>query len=93
MEFNTLKTVTIPDRVKDHQLVLRSFIEETNGYTYFQTILKIVETDGIMLESTPTYSWRKAKREYKEILSKVSELEYIDITPRQAYLLNKQNAI
>lgn len=92
MNYQILKSTDIPDKTKKHQLILRSFIAE-NDYMYFQTILVIEETNGIMLESTPTFSWKIAKKEYREILKKIGELPFLELSPHQVYLLNKKNEV
>lgn len=88
MEHTILKCIDIRDAVKDHQLILRSFIQD--NFVYFQTIILIVDTNGILLETTPVSNWKVAKNDFKGILNKIGE--FLELKPHEVYALKKKNA-
>jgi hypothetical protein len=90
MEYTVLKCVPIKDAVKDHELILRSFVAE-NDFVYFQTIIKICDTNGIILETQPLYSWRTAKKDFNEILKNIGK--FLELAPHEVYQLNRKNKI
>lgn len=89
MNYTILKSIDIRDAVKDHQLILRSFVAE-NDYVYFQTVIRIVDTDGILVQTTPVLNWKAAKSDFKGILSRIGE--FLELTPHEVYVLKKKNA-
>lgn len=90
MQYQTIKSVKIKDAVKDHELILRSFTAE-NDYVYFQTIILISDTNGILLETQPLSSWKEARKDFNEILKKISN--FLELSPHEVYVLNRKNKI
>lgn len=90
MQYQTIKSVKIKDAVKDHELILRSFTAE-NNYVYFQTIILISDTNGILLETQPLSSWKEARKDFNEILKKISN--FLELSPHEVYVLNRKNKI
>jgi hypothetical protein len=90
MKYQTIKSIKIKDAVKDHELILRSFVAE-NNHVYFQTIILISDTNGILLETQPLASWKIARKDFNEILKKISN--FLELTPHQVYVLNRKNKI
>lgn len=88
MEYTTIKSIDIRDAIKDHKLILRSFVQD--NFVYFQTVILIVDTNGILLETTPVSNWKVAKSDFKGILGKIGQ--FLELEPHEVYALKKKNA-
>lgn len=86
MEYKTLYSIPVKDAAKNHEIVLWSF--KKDGHMWFQTVIRICDTGGIILQTQPTKNWKISKNVFNHILEK--SFNFLDITPHQAYELKKK---
>lgn len=86
MAHNIIHCIPIKDAQKEHEIILWSFNE--NGVTWFQTVIRIVDTGGIILQTQPISNWKNSKSVFNHILDKSAN--FLQLSPHEVYKLKKK---
>lgn len=86
MSYTILHSIPVKDAQKDHEIILWSFTEGEN--IWFQTVIRIVDTGGIILQTQPITNWKNSKNVFNHILEKSAN--FLELTPHQVYQLKKK---